>query len=223
MPGFIETFLNWQILATVWPLLAQGIGVTLLLVVLILPLAIGGGLLIAVLQDLRIRPLRWVLVAYIDLLRSIPTLVLLIFIYYGLPFVGVELPPILACTLTLALNGSSYFAEIFRAGLEGVAKGQREASRSTGLSWWQTMAAIVVPIGTRNVLPDLVSNSLELIKETSIASAVALQELLRSAQIAQGITYSPTPLVVAALIYLFALWPLVRVTSYLQSRAIARH
>jgi len=80
----------------------------------------------------------------------------------------------------------------------------------------------VIPIGTRNVLPDLVSNSLELIKETSIASAVALQELLRSAQIAQGITYSPAPLVVAALIYLFALWPLVRVTSYLQSRAIGR-
>jgi polar amino acid transport system permease protein len=80
------------------------------------------------------------------------------------------------------------------------------------------MASVVIPLGTRAVLPDLASNTLELAKETSIASAVALQELLRSAQIAQGITYNPTPLVAAALIYLAAFWPVVRLVSRLQKR-----
>lgn len=222
MPSFTETFLNWEILAAVWPLLAQGVEMTLLLAAFSLPLAIGGGLLLAVLHGLDCRPLRAVLVAYIDLMRAIPPLVLLIFIFYGLPFLGLELGPITAATLALTLNGSSYFAEIFRAGLESVPAGLREAARSTGLTWRQMMGAVVIPIGIRNVLPDLVSNTLELFKETSIASAVALQELLRSAQIAQGITYNPTPLVAAAAIYLLALWPFVRLVSHMQKRGAVR-
>lgn len=222
MPSFTETFLNWEILAAVWPLLAQGVEMTLLLAAFSLPLAIGGGLLLAVLHGLDCRPLRAVLVAYIDLMRAIPPLVLLIFIFYGLPFLGLELGPITAATLALTLNGSSYFAEIFRAGLESVPAGLREAARSTGLTWRQMMGAVVIPIGIRNVLPDLVSNTLELFKETSIASAVALQELLRSAQIAQGITYNPTPLVAAAAIYLLALWPFVRLVSHMQKRSAVR-
>lgn len=222
MPSFTETFLNWDILAAVWPLLAQGVEMTLLLAAFSLPLAIGGGLLLAVLHGLDCRPLRAVLVAYIDLMRAIPPLVLLIFIFYGLPFLGLELGPITAATLALTLNGSSYFAEIFRAGLESVPTGLREAARSTGLTWRQMMGAVVIPIGIRNVLPDLVSNTLELFKETSIASAVALQELLRSAQIAQGITYNPTPLVAAAAIYLLALWPFVRLVSHMQKRSAVR-
>lgn len=222
MPSFTETFLNWEILAAVWPLLAQGVEMTLLLAAFSLPLAIGGGLLLAVLHGLDCRPLRAVLVAYIDLMRAIPPLVLLIFIFYGLPFLGLELGPITAATLALTLNGSSYFAEIFRAGLESVPAGLREAARSTGLTWRQMMGTVVIPIGIRNVLPDLVSNTLELFKETSIASAVALQELLRSAQIAQGITYNPTPLVAAAAIYLLALWPFVRLVSHMQKRSAVR-
>jgi polar amino acid transport system permease protein len=216
VPDFVSTFLNWHVLITVWPLLAEGVGTTLALATLSLPIAICGGLLLAVLHGLESRPLRSLLIVYIDLLRAIPPLVLLIFIFYGLPFVGIELGPITAATLALAMNGSSFFAEIFRAGLEGVPRGLREAARSTGLTWWQTMASVVIPIGVKAILPDLVSNTIELFKETSIASAVALQELLRSAEIAQGITYNPTPLIAAAIIYLATLWPFVRLVSRIQ-------
>ena len=111
---------------------------------------------------------------------------------------------------------SAYLAEIFRAGLESVSPGQNEAARSTGLNARQAMAYVVVPQGVRNVIPDLASNTLEAIKQTSIASAVALPELLRSAQIMQGETYSQTPLVAAALIYFLLLWPLVRMISRMQ-------
>ena len=92
-----------------------------------------------------------------------------------------------------------------------------EAARSTGLSWYKSMIHVVVPQGTRNVLPDLISNTVELAKQTSIASVVALQELLRGAQIAQGLTYNTTPLVVAALIYFIIFWPFVRLISRLQN------
>ena len=96
--------------------------------------------------------------------------------------------------------------------------GQWEAARSTGLGGWQTMVHVIVPQATRNVLPDLVSNTLEVVKLTSLASVVALPELLRMARVAQGVTFNPTPLVMAAAIYLAMLWPVVRALSLMERR-----
>jgi polar amino acid transport system permease protein len=220
MSEFVTTFFNLDVLREVWPLLVEGLWLTLALAAVAVPLSIAIGLVIAVAQDLRSTPLRMVLVAYVDTLRAIPPLVLLIFIFFGLPFLGVSLGEFSAAVLALTLNGSSYFAEIFRAGLESVPKGQREAARSTGLSWLQSITYVVAPQGTRNVLPDLVSNTVELFKQTSIASAVALQELLRSAQIAQGLLYNPTPLVAAAIVYFLMFWPFVRLVSRMQNKTV---
>jgi polar amino acid transport system permease protein len=220
MSELVTTFFNLDVLREVWPLLVEGLWLTLALAAVAVPLSIAIGFVIAVAQDLRSTPLRMVLVAYVDTLRAIPPLVLLIFIFFGLPFLGVSLGEFSAAVLALTLNGSSYFAEIFRAGLESVPKGQREAARSTGLSWLQSITYVVAPQGTRNVLPDLVSNTVELFKQTSIASAVALQELLRSAQIAQGLLYNPTPLVAAAIVYFLMFWPFVRLVSRMQNKTV---
>jgi polar amino acid transport system permease protein len=220
MSELVTTFFNLDVLREVWPLLVEGLWLTLALAAVAVPLSIVIGLVIAVAQDLRSTPLRMVLVAYVDTLRAIPPLVLLIFIFFGLPFLGLSLGEFSAAVLALTLNGSSYFAEIFRAGLESVPKGQREAARSTGLSWLQSITYVVAPQGTRNVLPDLVSNTVELVKQTSIASAVALQELLRSAQIAQGLLYNPTPLVAAAIVYFLMFWPFVRLVSRMQNKTV---
>lgn len=217
MSDFVQTFFNLDVLAQVWPLLAQGLWMTLLLALTSVPLSMALGLVVAVAQDTRRRWLRMLLVAYVDVLRAIPPLVLLIFIFFGLPFLGVKLDEMSAAILALVLNGSSYFAEIFRAGLEAIGKGQREAARSTGLTQLQAMTYVVIPQGLRAVLPDIISNTVELVKQTSIASAVALQELLRSAQLAQGVVYNPTPLVAAALIYFVLFWPFVRLVSRLQN------
>ena len=100
-------------------------------------------------------------------------------------------------------------------------KGQIEAARSTGLTRLQTMLWIVLPQAVRNVLPDLLSNTLEVVKLTSIASVVALPELLFQARQAQSVTYNPTPIVAAAIAYFVLLWPLVRILSRLENRAIA--
>ncbi|XOT96478.1 amino acid ABC transporter permease [Alcaligenes pakistanensis] len=212
----IDTFLNPTIIAASWPLLMQGLWLTVKLALIIVPLAALLGLVIACLHYQQHRWLNRLILLYVDFFRAFPPLVLLIFIYYGLPFLGLSLNEFSATVLALVLNSSGYFAEIFRAGLESVSPGQNEAARSTGLNARQAMAYVVVPQGVRNVIPDLASNTLEAIKQTSIASAVALPELLRSAQIVQGETYSQTPLVAAALIYFILLWPLVRVISRMQ-------
>ena len=217
MNDFLNTFFNLEILRQVSPLLIEGFWMTLRLAAVAIPLSLILGAAIAVAQDTRSRLLRGLIVAYVDLMRAIPPLVLLIFIFYGLPMMGLSFGEFSAAVLALVLNGSSYFSEIFRAGLESVPNGQREAARSTGMSWAQSTLHVILPQGVRNVLPDLISNTVELAKQTSIASVVALQELLRGAQIAQGLTYNTTPLVVAALAYFIVFWPFVRMVSRLQN------
>lgn len=221
MNSFIETFLNLDILRQVAPLLIQGFWMTLKLSVVTVPLAILFGILIAIAQDTPSRLARILIAAYVDVMRAFPPLVLLILIFYGLPFLGLRMSEFSAAVLALVLNGSSYFAEIFRAGIESVARGQREAARSSGMTWRQAMQYVILPQGVRNVLPDLISNTVELVKQTSIASVVALQELLRSAQIAQGLTYNATPLVAAAIVYFLLFWPFVRMVSRLQNRQVS--
>ena len=221
MDEFIENFANLDTLLEVWPLLLSGLQVTALLCVVIVPAGAALGLAVAVLHSFKIRYVTGLLIVYVDFLRSFPPLVLLILIYYGLPFLGLELGDLAAASLALALNSSSYYGEIFRAGIEAIPKGQREAARSTGLTALQAMIYVVLPQAIKAVVPPLTSNTLELIKLTSIAAVVALPELLRTARLAQDLVYNPTPLMAAALIYFLLLWPLVRLISKLDRRSMA--
>jgi polar amino acid transport system permease protein len=223
MDLFLQNFFNLDTLREGWPLLASGLWMTAKLVAVVVPLSLAGGLVVASLQGLGLRWLNLLLIVFIDFMRAFPPLVLLILIYYGMPFLGVRLGEFAAATLTLVLNGASYYGEIFRAGIEAVPHGQRDAARSTGLGWLATMRWVVLPQAVRNVLPPLTTNTLELIKITSIAAAVSLPELLRSAQLLQGLVYNPTPLIAAALIYFVLLWPVVRLVSRMERRMIATH
>ncbi|HKI59281.1 MAG TPA: amino acid ABC transporter permease [Trueperaceae bacterium] len=220
MQAIIQNFFNVGIVLHVWPLLLKGLLLTAELVLVVVPVGAVVGLLVATLYSFHVRWLNAILIAYVDLLRAFPPLVLLILIYFGMPFLNVNLPAFMAAALALFLNGSSYYGEIFRAGIESIGAGQWEAARSTGLTRLQTLTWVILPQAIRNVIPPLATNTLELIKATSIASVVAFPELLRSARIAQGLVYNPTPLMVAALIYFILLWPLVRVLSRLERRLI---
>lgn len=220
----IETFLNPAILATAWRILLSGLENTALLSLLVVPLGVAGGVLLAALAGIRHGLVRWPLIAWVDFFRAFPPLVLLIFLYAGLPFAGIELGGFGCVAIAFLLNTSAYYGEVLRAGIESVPAGQTEAARSTGLSGGQTLLWVVLPQAVRNVLPDLLSNTLEVIKLTSIASVVAVPELLFEARQAQSLTYNPTPIMVAALIYFLLLWPLVRLLSRLENRALAsRH
>ncbi|PHR88322.1 MAG: polar amino acid ABC transporter permease [Blastopirellula sp.] len=218
MESLIENFFNLKIMSEAFPLLLRGLGMTLLLCLAVIPLGLMGGLGVALMARTKITPLRWLVIGLIDFFRAVPPLVLLIFIYSGLPFAGIHLSPFVTVCVGFLLNNSAYYAEIYRAGIESIGAGQMEAARSTGLSSTQAMIHIILPQATRNVLPDLLGNTVEVVKMTSIASVVALQELLYSADMARSISYNPSPIVLAAGMYLIILWPSVRLLSRLEHR-----
>ena len=221
MQQILEVFFNVAILERAWPFLWRGVQMTILLSLVVVPVGVASGLAVAMLYHLHRKWLSRLLMAYVDFFRAFPPLVLLLFIYGGLPFLGLDLPLFATVALAFLLNTSSYYGEIFRAGLESVPAGQAEAARSTGLSRGQTTLWVILPQAVRNVLPDLVSNTLEVIKLTTLASVVGFTELLNNARNAQALTYNATPVVAAALIYLVMLWPLVRLVSRLEHKSIA--
>src|SRR5256714_1962889 len=215
MDALIHQFFNLDIMARALPLVLAGLRQTVLLCLIVIPLGLVGGLVFALASLSSLRTVRWGMVAAIDFFRAVPPLVLLIFIYSGLPFAGVRPSPFAAVAVAFFLNTSSYYGEIYRAGIESIGAGQWDAARSTGLSVSQTLAYVVLPQAVRNLLPDLVSNTVEVVKLTSLASVVALPELLYSADMARSVTFNSSPLVSAALFYLILLWPLVRLVSRL--------
>ena len=223
MDLLVSSFFNADILAQTWPFLLSGFWMTIKLTLVVVPIGAAGGLAVALLSTVRSRLLRWTLVVYVDFFRAFPPLVLLMFIAFGLPFLKIDLGAFGSVAVAFLLNTSSYYGEIFRAGIESIPRGQYEAARSTGLSAVQTMTYVVIPQATKNVTPDLVSNTLEVVKLTSIASVVALPELLFAARQAQSVTYNATPIIAAGIIYLVCLWPLVRLLSRFEHRQIALH
>ena len=221
LDDFLLAFFSWDILRQAWPILLSGLLQTLLLSAIVVPLGLAGGVLLALLSTVRHPLVRWPVMAWVDIFRALPPLVLLIFVYAGLPFAGLEVSAIGSVAIGFFLNTGAYYGEILRAGIESVPRGQAEAARSTGLTRGQTMGFVVLPQAVRNVLPDLISNTLEVVKLTSIASVVALPELLFQARQAQSVTYNATPIMAAAVIYFMLLWPLVRVLSRLENRQLA--
>ena len=223
MADLIENFANWDSLVQVYPLLLQGLWLSILLSAATLPLAVAAGLAVALLYGFGGRIMRGVLLVVIDFLRSFPALVLLVLIYYGLPFLGITLSGFGAAVVAVGLNNTGYFGEIFRAGLLAVPNTQMEAAMALGFSRFLATMLVILPQAVRKVLAPLAGNAVELIKTTSIASLVALPELLRSARVAQEQTYNPTPLMAAAVIYFVLLWPVSRWVAVLEFRALTRH
>ena len=219
MDSFLNNFFNIEVFQQVLPFLLQGLLTTIGLSLLVIPLGLIGGLAVALLAtQSKSQSMRILIAVYVDVFRALPPLVLLIFIYFGFPFLGIDLPKLLAVALGFLMNNAAYYGEIFRAGLVSVPLGQMEAARSTGLTQRHALAYVVGPQAVRNVLPDLLSTSIEVVKLTTIASVVALPELLRVARDAQALLYNPSPIVLAALIYLAILWPLVRLLSRLEHK-----
>lgn len=219
---FLDNFADLDSLYKVWPLLWQGLQLTFLLSIVTLPIGLLVGLAIAIAYSFHRKALNVALLVWIDLFRSFPVLVLLILIFYGLPFLGMKLPSFAACVLAITLNNSGYYGEIFRAGIESVPHGQREAARALGLHPMQIIFLVVLPQAIARVAAPLASNSLELVKTTSIASLVALPELLRSARVAQEQTYNPTPLTAAAVIFFVLLFPFARWVAKLERDMLMR-
>lgn len=216
--SFTDTFFNTDVLVSSFPLLLSGLRVTLALGAVSIVAGFSLGLVIALIRIYAIRPASIVAKIYIDVFRSIPLLVLLIVVYYALPFVGLRLSPFMSAACALTLVSGAYTAEIFRAGIEAIPRGQFEASQALGLSYRHMMVDVVLPQAIRIVIPPLTNNSINVVKDTALASVVAMPDLLKQATQAQALEANPTPLIVAALMYVMLLWPLVILVGRLEKK-----
>lgn len=214
----ITTFFNWPVFLQALPLLLEGLGVTVVLGVVSIAAGLVSGLLLALLRLYGPAPLRVLARIYTDVFRSIPLLVLLVLVYYALPFVGVRLSSFSAAALALSMVSCAYTAEIFRAGIEAIPKGQFEAADAIGLGFFSSMRDVILPQAFRIVVPPLTSNCINVLKDTALASVVAMPDLLKQATQAQALAANPTPLIGAAVLYLLLLLPLVRLVGYFETR-----
>lgn len=216
--SFVDTFLNSDVMISAFPQLLRGLWMTIALGVVSIAIGITVGLIVSLIRLYAPKPLQLLMVAYIDIMRAMPMLVVLILIYYALPFVGISFSAWWSAILGFSIVLAAYSAEVFRSGIESVPRGQFEAAAALGIPFLITLYKVVLPQAIRIVIPPTTSNCVSMFKDTSLASTVALPELLKEGQNAQGLYANPSPLIMAALIYIILLWPMVRLVSVLEKR-----
>ncbi len=192
-------------LLRILPPLLEGAGVTLGLFVVTLALALPLGLALALARLSRWGALRRAVSGFVWLMRGTPLMLQLLFVYYALPFVpviGVRLPDYPAAVVAFTLNYAAYFAEVLRAGIQSIDRGQYEGAKALGMSYAQTMRRIVMPQVWRGSLPPLANETITLVKDTSLIYVLALNDLLRAARGIVQRDFSITPFIVAAAFYL---------------------
>ena len=208
-------------LLRILPPLLDGSLTTLSLFFITLALALPLGLGLALARLSRFAALRHAVSSFIWLMRGTPLMLQLLFVYYALPFmpvVGVRLPDFPSAIVAFSLNYAAYFAEIFRAGIQSIDRGQYEGAKALGLSYPQTMRRIVMPQVLRRTLPPLANETITLIKDTSLIYVLALNDLLRAARGIVQRDFSITPFVVAAAFYLLMTLVLTWIFQRLERR-----
>ncbi|MBP3232555.1 MAG: amino acid ABC transporter permease [Anaerovibrio sp.] len=183
-------------------LMLEGTQVTLQIFFVTLIASLPLGLLAALGRISSIKPLSRFMEFYIWLMRGTPLMLQLLFVYFALPMVGIMLPDIAAALLAFTLNYAAYFAEIFRAGIQSISRGQYEAAKTLGLTHAQTMQRIIIPQMIRHVLPPVSNETINLVKDTSLIYILAMNDLLRVARTIVQREFDMTPFVVAAVFYL---------------------
>ncbi len=183
-------------------LMLDGSEITLEIFVITLILALPLGILAALGRLSRFKLISRFIEFYIWLMRGTPLMLQLLFVYFALPMVGIKLPDIAAALLAFTLNYAAYFAEIFRAGIQSVPKGQYEAAKTLGMSYPKTMRRIIMPQVFRMVLPPVSNETINLVKDTSLVYILAMNDLLRVARTIVQREFDMTPFLIAAVFYL---------------------
>jgi polar amino acid transport system permease protein len=218
MGKFAETFLNWEVMAEYAPKIAEGFVLTVELALLIVVTGLACGLTLAVLRAFRIRALNFFVVVFVDVLRALPPLVIIIFFYFALPTVGIRMSGFFATWLALSLVLTAFAEEIFWAGIISIPKGQYEAARSTGMTRAQTLVNVIVPQAVRITIPPLTNRTIAITKGTALGSVVALSEILGAAHSASSLAGNPTPLTLGAIAYLVLFVPFVLFGRWVETR-----
>ena len=189
----------------IMPPLIEGTGVTLQVFLITLLLSVPLGLGLALARISRFKSVSVAVNGYIWLMRGTPLMLQMLFIYFALPFVpviGLRLPDFPAAIVAFVLNYAAYFAEIFRAGIQSIERGQYEGARVLGLTYAQTMRRIVLPQVIKRILPPVSNETITLVKDTSLIYVLAMNDLLRAARGIVQRDFSTTPFIVAGAFYL---------------------
>jgi polar amino acid transport system permease protein len=217
--NILESYFDVGVVLSQSDVILRAALVTISLALLAEVLGIVLGLFLALMKISGSRLLNLPAQVYIDVFRGTPLLVQITIIYFTPSSIGIRPESLFfAGLVALTLNSAAYVAEIFRAGIQSIDKGQMEAGRASGLSYAQTMRYILVPQAFRRSIPPLTNEFVTLIKDTSLVSVIGLVELLRAAQEIQAQTFNSSALIAAALIYLAICLPLIYLTNALERR-----
>src|SRR6187402_421029 len=220
-PDVRETFFNWEVFKDSFPDVAKAFWLDVKIFVVAELAILAVGLVIALVRISRSPatfPLRLLSVVYVDLFRGIPTILLVFLIGFGVPALRLEgLPtdPVVLGAIALVLSYSAYVAEVYRAGVNSVHRGQRDAALAVGLTETQAMRHVVLPQAVRRVAPPLLNDFVALQKDVALISILGPLEAFREAQIIEAQTFNFTPLVAAALLYLAVTIPTARIVDRL--------
>lgn len=211
---------NFDLVVNSFPLLLVGAGVTIKITALSVALGVVIGLFVGIARISRIKILRILAAIYVDFFRGTPLLVQIFLVYFALPVItGQRVDPFVAAIGSCGINSGAYVAEIFRAGIQSIDKGQMEAGRSLGMTWVQTMRYIIVPQAFKRVIPPLGNEFIALLKDSSLVSVIGFEELTRRGQLIIAKTYGSLEIWLSvAVIYLAMTLTISRFVAYLERR-----
>ncbi len=223
MERFADHYLNTEILFRYGPEIVAGIWVTLGVAVATVAIGVGLGLAMAIVLVARVPVLRWVVTGWIELFRTLPQLAVIIFVYFGLPYAGITVSPFWATAGALGAVLSAFAAEIFRSAIQALPQGQWDAAAALGLRFRGIFFLVILPQAVRLAVPLLTNRAIAITKGTALGTAVSLPEILGRAQSAMAIAANPSPLTLAAALYLVLFLPLVVASRWLEaSRTVPR-
>ncbi|MEM9685963.1 MAG: amino acid ABC transporter permease [Bacteroidota bacterium] len=215
---FVETFFKPSVVEKYLPDIISGFFVTLELALIIVVTGTLLGLVLASVRAYRIRLVNVVIVAFADIFRALPPLVVILIAYFGLPNVGVSLSAFMVIWLVLGLTLAAFAEEIFWAGILSIQKGQWEAARSTGLTFTATLVFVILPQAVRITVPPLTNRAIAITKSTALGMVIGLADILGEATTAQSFSGNASPLMMAAIAYTLLFLPLVIASRWLETR-----
>ncbi len=203
-----------------WPVLWVGIKGTIFIFVITVILGLGGGLIVGVARYAKSPFISYPARAFVEIFRNTPVLVQIIWFFYAFPILtGIETDPFLAAVLGISLNTMAFSAEIYRAGIQSIDKGQWEAGKAIGMTYNQTLRRIILPVAIKRVLPALTNRGIEVFKMSTLASVVGYVETLNQAKLIADLNFNPIESYTAvAIIFFVVLYPVVQATYVLERR-----
>lgn len=220
MDRLLQNYFNLAIMREALPEILHGFGITVLVSVCVIVLGLLAGLSLALLRLVPLRPLHWAIAVYTDVFRTLPQLVIIIVLYFALPYADLTISPFATTVLALGAVLSAFAADIFYAAIRAVPPGQWDASRALGLHEGQILRRVILPQAVALAVPLLTNRAIAIAKGTALGSAVSLPETLSSAQSVTAILANPSPLTLATAFYLLLFIPLVVASRAVERRAL---